>query len=196
MGDAATMQQTRGLAGGAARAWACGYKCAHGRGWYKSRMVHLWRLCFVWSRGVNDFDSRSASAAACVAGGGKTYERTRIKEGDLYIGVKTNDAKFKKRFVSSTQYPLLVPSLPSLSFKRHWQGYQYLLATDLIRSSKSLSPRATAAAGRKAAFGPDLAPPLPPGPAHWRIRVVALTGSAPPLGPADRWQALKGSAPR
>ena len=58
----------------------------------------------VWSRGVNDFDSRSASAAVCFACGGKTYERTRIKEGVIYIRVKTTDAKSEKRFVSKYQH--------------------------------------------------------------------------------------------
>ncbi len=75
-------------------------------GWYRGHRVHLQRIRFVWSRGANAFDSRSASAAACVgptsrgalpqnkaemwrgrragaAGGGKYFLGARIEEDDI-----------------------------------------------------------------------------------------------------------------
>ena len=65
---AAPMRGTRGLAGGSARVQLGMLALA---GWYRGHRVHLQRIRFVWSRGANAFDSRSATAEACVVRGGK-----------------------------------------------------------------------------------------------------------------------------
>ncbi len=96
-GDSAILQQTRGLAGGSARAWACWHECANGRGWYRGQSAPAEALLRMVPRANGSIHDLHQQQPASVEAANICEVMNR--NDDNNIRFNTTDAKLEKTVI-------------------------------------------------------------------------------------------------